>query len=174
MPAFVRLTAKPPRRKRKPAAVALAQVTERPTQRTILQWLRAVLPHGSMVSATMNESTPRSKDLGQMARYFERRKASGVVTGWPDLTIVLPGQRVVFVECKRPIGGEVSDAQQSIHRQLIALGFPVVIATSIESTRHGLRAAGIELRESDAEPAAPAKVRLAKPRTAMPADRLPL
>ena len=39
----------------------LAHVTEKPTQRALLQWLRLVLPPGSIVSATMNES---GEDVG--------------------------------------------------------------------------------------------------------------
>jgi hypothetical protein len=160
---------KPARKRRKPAA----QVTEKPTQRKILAWLHQVLPLGSLVSATMNESMPKSKDPGQMARYFQQRKASGVVTGWPDLSIVLPGGRIVFLEAKRPVGGVLSAAQQDVHAQLRALGHHVGVASSIETARHVLREAGVPLRESAAEQAEVAHVRLAKPRVALLDDGLP-
>ena len=49
-----------------------------------------------------------------------------VCPGWsgvPDRIILLPGGRIIFVELKRPKGGEVRELQKWWHRKLNALGF---------------------------------------------------
>lgn len=52
-------------------------------------------------------------------------KATGMQSGWPDLTIVLPN-RILFVEFKKS-NGKVSESQKRIHKELNALGFPVLV-----------------------------------------------
>lgn len=50
-----------------------------------------------------------------------------VCPGWsgvPDRIILLPGGRVLFVEVKRPKGGEVRKLQEWWSKQFIRLGFP--------------------------------------------------
>jgi len=42
--------------------------------------------------------------------------------GVPDRLIVLPGPRVIFVECKRPSGGRVSRHQLWWRDRLVGLG----------------------------------------------------
>jgi hypothetical protein len=49
-----------------------------------------------------------------------------VCPGWsgvPDRIILLPGGRVLFVETKRPKGGEVGKLQAWWGQKLVALGF---------------------------------------------------
>jgi len=152
----------------------LAHVTEKPTQRALLQWLRLVLPPGSIVSATMNESGgAKSTDPHARARYFEARKASGVVGGWPDLTCAIPPARVVFLETKRPVGGVLSEAQQEIHARLRAMGHHVGVVTGPESALVVLQAAGVPLRNVGNMQAVPAVVRLARS-TKLVADPVPI
>lgn len=45
--------------------------------------------------------------------------------GWPDRICLLPGGRLVFVELKRPHGGQFEPLQQRIHTKLRDLGFAV-------------------------------------------------
>ena len=47
----------------------------------------------------------------------------------PDRIALLPGGRIVFVECKRP-GGKPTDAQAREHARLRELGFPVIVMDS--------------------------------------------
>lgn len=47
----------------------------------------------------------------------------------PDRLVLLPGGRVVFVECKRP-GEKPTPAQSREHERIRALGFDVVVRDS--------------------------------------------
>ncbi|VEI61613.1 VRR-NUC domain-containing protein [Serratia rubidaea] len=67
----------------------------------------------------------------------EVRKAGGVaykfispgVRGVPDRVVLLPGGRIVFVECKAP-GEKPRPDQLRCHAKLHALGFDVVVLDS--------------------------------------------
>lgn len=134
---------------------------ERQTQGAIVSWLRAVLPRGSLVSASMNEAAASSPNAIARSRYYQRRRKAGVLSGWPDLIICIP-DRVLFVETKRPKGGVVSDSQQGVHAALRTLGHPVGIVTDIESCRWFLIQEGVPTNETPGQPAHEAKFRLAK------------
>ena len=152
----------------------LAHVTEAPTQAALVRWLRLVLPHDAIVSATLNEGTGiRSKDPHARARYFAARKAQGLMVGFPDLTCAIPPARVVFLETKRPVGGVLSEAQQEIHARLRAMGHHVGVVTGPESALVVLQAAGVPLRNVGNMQAVPAVVRLARS-TKLGADPVPL
>lgn len=110
----------------------------------------------------MNEAAATSDNDHARARFYAARRASGVKTGWPDLTVCLPGARVLFLESKRPKGGLLSVAQQDVHAELRALGFFVGVVNSIEAARYELQRAGVALREAPGQLAAPAAYRLAK------------
>ena len=137
---------------------------ERATQVAIVRWLRLVLPRGSIVAAVANEARASSADPHARARYYDARKAAGVVTGFPDLILALP-DRVMFLEMKRPKGGVVSWQQALLHEALQALGHPVGIAVSIETARGFLRRHGVALSESADLPVADVAVRYEKPPT---------
>jgi len=49
----------------------------------------------------------------------------------PDRLVLLPGGRVVFVECKRP-GAHPTDAQHREHERIRALGHQVVVLDSFD------------------------------------------
>lgn len=142
---------------------------ERAAQRAVVQWARMVLPPGSIVQAVENAQRALSDDPGARARYGAARKASGFVTGFPDLLCVLPGGKCVFIEMKAPKSGVLSEAQVAMIERIRANGHVVFLASGIESARAGFREAGIPLRESADAPVAEAHVRVAKPRvTAAP------
>ena len=50
-----------------------------------------------------------------------RIKADGMITGWPDLTVIGPEGLVGFLEVKAP-GGRLSDAQQDIKHMMHHMG----------------------------------------------------
>lgn len=51
--------------------------------------------------------------------------------GTPDLLVVVPGGRIVFVEVKTP-AGRLSPAQRSAHAELTRLGATVVVVRSVD------------------------------------------
>ena len=145
---------------------------ERTVQRSLLDWLRRVLPQGSIVAAVVNEQAGSSSDPMARARFGMARKASGVVSGWPDLVACIPGGRSFYVEVKAP-GGVVSESQQDVHAKLRALDHTVIVADSIESCRGGLAIAGIALREAAGQAVAAPKVRSAKRTVRLTNDAVP-
>lgn len=70
------------------------------------------------------------KDIEQKLRKMVE-KAGGkclkwVCPGWsgvPDRIVLLPGGKIVFVETKRPKGGQLSELQKKWAKWLIDLGF---------------------------------------------------
>lgn len=146
---------------------------ERTVQVTLRRWLDMVLPAGSVTAAVKNEHAAASADPMARARFHAKRKAEGVVTGFPDMVALLPGGRTVLIEVKAPRTGVVSDAQDGLHTRLRSLGHVVILADSIEACRGGLLAAGVPLREAAGQAVAVAKVRVAKPKVRLLNDPLP-
>lgn len=147
---------------------------ERAVQRTLVRWLRLVLPPGAIVAAIANEEKARSASAASRGRFGAARRASGVVTGVPDLFAALPGGKVVWVEVKAPANGVLSDAQDGLHNRLRTLGHQVIVATSVETARGSLQALGIPLREAAGQATATARVRVARPRKRLLNDPVPL
>lgn len=131
---------------------------ERGVQITLVPWLRLVLPLGSIVAAVKNEHQARSNTPGGRARFYAAREAEGVLAGFPDIIALMPGL-LVLIETKRPIGGALSEAQSLLHPQLRAIGYAVILATSIETARYGLIGLGVRLRETPGQLMLPPKVR---------------
>ena len=68
------------------------------------------------------------RSLRRMVEEADGRCLKWVCPGWsgvPDRIVLLPRGRVVFVETKRPKGGELSELQKKWHEWLRALGFHV-------------------------------------------------
>jgi len=63
-------------------------------------------------------------------------RASGRTPGEPDFTILLPGGRVLLVECKRPAGGRVSVEQQTVGVRASLLGHRVHLVTDFVQFRN--------------------------------------
>lgn len=59
---------------------------------------------------------------------------AGVASGWPDLVVLLPGGRLLFMECKR-LGGKPTPLQTHIMGKLRELGFATVICDSADAAR---------------------------------------
>ena len=74
--------------------------------------------------------TTLEKDIERKLREMVERRGGKclkwVCPGWsgvPDRIVLLPGGRCVFVETKRPKGGELSKLQKKWKQWLTALGF---------------------------------------------------
>jgi hypothetical protein len=110
---------------------------EQAIQKSVVAYLRRVLPHGWLVVGVSNN--PRSAITGAV------EKAMGMVAGYPDITVlgVLDDQSFAgFIECKSA-SGRLSPAQVDVHDRLCDMGFPVAIVRSIEDTRAAIRAWGL-------------------------------
>ncbi|MCR0981807.1 PDDEXK family nuclease [Roseomonas populi] len=117
-------------------------------QRSVLEWLALTLPPGSKVHHVANESAVDPNwSSERKARYFAARKADGVLDGFPDLAILLPGGRTVWVEMKRPRFGTPSSEQLNLHREMREIGHAVEIASTIEGVEAFLRGEGVPLRK---------------------------
>lgn len=72
------------------------------------------------------------------AREGANLKTQGVLAGIPDLGILCPGGRTVWIEMKAE-GGRVSAMQVSLHPHISALGFDMIVAYSAEEALAALR-----------------------------------
>lgn len=98
-------------------------MSEHAIQAAIVQYLRLVLPAGSLLHHSPNEEM----------RPAARRKAKelGTEPGWPDIEIMLPSGRVWFLEVKAP-GKYPNAVQRELHDQLRACGHTVDVVRSID------------------------------------------
>ena len=154
---------------------------ERVAQKAIVKWLRLVLPAGSIVAAIVNEQGGKGTAL-QRARFGQARKASGVVSGFPDIVALLPEGRTFLLELKRPpersvttgrmLVGRTSEAQDDLHPRIQALGHHVYVATCIDTARTALHKAGIATIEASGQPM-PEPVYRRASRKRLPADAVP-
>lgn len=134
---------------------------ERAAQVSIVDWLPYVLPTGSVVFAVKNEQKAKSSNALSIARFNQKRRAEGLLFGFPDVGILLPSGRCCFIETKRPKGGVLSVNQQDVHKRLRDIDHFVGVATDIDTARWLFHQWGIKLREPSGQPMRPAKFRLA-------------
>ena len=121
---------------------------ERTAQIAVKRWIELVVP-GAIVAASKNETAAKSEDPMARARFYQARATEGVVSGFPDLSVLLPGGRTLYIEMKSDVG-RLSDAQRALHERLRAMGHCVGVARSIEDARAFLIGAGVALIESRA------------------------
>ena len=57
----------------------------------------------------------------------EMHKDPGAMSGIPDLQIVLPEGKVIWMELKRREGGRLSPVQKEVHKRLEELGHIVIV-----------------------------------------------
>ena len=101
---------------------------EEQIHKSIVTYLRAVLPHAWKVQHTPNG--------GALKGEAGRAKGMGAIAGWPDLAIYgrIETPVTYFLEVKAP-GGRVADHQCDVHDGLTDLGFPVAVVRSIDDVR---------------------------------------
>lgn len=116
---------------------------ERDLQKQIVMLIRRTVPD-VLVAAVTNEEAGHG-DAEQRARFGAMRKASGVLTGHPDLICYLPGGRILLWELKSDTG-RLSAAQHLVHAQLADLGHPVEVIRTVEAAIAALVRAGVQVR----------------------------
>jgi hypothetical protein len=131
-----------PRVPKEPAAAKRAH-PERDLQKTIVTLIHRCVPD-VVVAAVTNEEQGRGDDA-QRARFGAMRKASGVLTGHPDVVVYLSGGRVLLWELKAP-KGTISAAQHLVHARLNALGHAVEVIRTPEAAMAALVRAGVPIR----------------------------
>ncbi len=107
-------------------------------QAAILQWLRLVLPDADVTHV------PNGGLRGK--REAAKLKWLGVVPGVPDLVVILPEGRTVWLEVKRT-GTYPTPEQRALHARWRGLGHTVAVVRSVEDARAALDAAGVSHRE---------------------------
>ena len=109
---------------------------EGPIQQAIVNYLRTVLPPPCIVHHNKNEIKKRGKSIAIELAIAKRR---GVVTGFPDITVLLyASMGVLFFEVKAP-GGYPTPAQKAVHADLEALGYRVAVVRSVDDVEACLR-----------------------------------
>jgi len=115
-------------------------------QRSIIAYLRTILPH-AIVHHSASEGV-----RGGRAGLLDgaKRKGMGQVPGWPDI-IVLPFAHVgpILFEVKSQ-AGRVSPEQRDMHDRLEALGYRVAVVRSIDQVRQRLADWGVWTQERGA------------------------
>lgn len=72
------------------------------------------------------------------AREAANLKTQGVLAGIPDLGIMLPNARLIWIEMKAE-NGRVSAMQADLHPRIAGLGFSMIVAYSAEEALEQLR-----------------------------------
>lgn len=105
-------------------------------QRTLVQWLRAVLPMGAIIHHSASEQKEKTRQAILVGM--------GVYPGFSDL-LVLSGGKILFLECKSKAGRQ-SFAQTRFQALVEAQGFPYAIVRTLDDALGALRDAGFYLR----------------------------
>jgi hypothetical protein len=117
---------------------------ERLLQVQVVSYLRRALPDGNIVFSIENERHATGKGF-VAARFQAARKASGIVSGIPDLCCIIPGYPCVWIEMKAE-RGRLSDNQHHAHERMRKAGQIVGVARSIEDAVAIMDEAGVPLR----------------------------
>lgn len=122
---------------------------EGPIQEGIVTFIYATVP-GAIVQHCKNEINRSGKSI---AREIAKAITRGLRKGFPDLLLLLPGGRVVFLEVKAP-GNYPDKDQRELHEEMRALGHIVEVVRSIDDVRAAFQKHGIDSREKQSSPAA--------------------
>jgi len=117
---------------------AIRKQPEAQIQKAIVAYLRSVLPY-SLVAAIPNGSQRTASGRPANA-------VAGMLSGMPDLMVLLPKGEVIFFEVKSKVG-RVSEAQLSVHLAMRPLNHKVAIVRSIDDVRLALDAWDIQTKE---------------------------
>lgn len=111
--------------------------TEASLQAQVAQFLRIALPRNAMFHHSPGEGKRGWRAQASL-------KASGFVTGWPDVEIIWGG-RVLFLELKS-LRGRLTPAQVACHKSLQEAGSAVAVVRSVEEAAKQLAEWGVPLR----------------------------
>lgn len=121
------------------AAGQAVRASERIIHTAIVDYLNAVLPDSHLTVHLYNN--PRSAAAGAAA------KRMGMLAGVPDLMIIRPLGRIVFIEVKKE-GGRLNPAQIAFRLYCRQWGVPHAVCRSIDDVREFLAEIGIETKEA--------------------------
>ena len=107
------------------------QDTEHVHQVTLVNWFRKNYPDYLIYAVPNGEL--RAMSVAQ------RLKAEGVVSGIPDLEILIPNGITIRVEMKKEKGGNVSKEQKAIHATMERLGHTVLICRGWEDAKNQIQ-----------------------------------
>lgn len=105
---------------------------EADVQVAIVAYLARVHP-SILVSASLSGTALKGGMLAMM-----RAKKAGHLTGLPDLCLICPKGKVIWIEVKSD-KGVLSDAQRHIHGKLGGLGHSVFVCRSIDEVKEALK-----------------------------------
>lgn len=111
--------------------------TEDAIHKSILRYLRAVLPSGWIVMHVPNGGSRNPIEGANL-------KKLGVVAGWPDISIYGPSGSY-FMEVKSK-SGRLSQCQHRIIDQLADMGRHVAVVRSVDEAQAYAREWGLPLR----------------------------
>ena len=114
------------------------KVTEREIQTSIVKWARQVAPDARTVHVPMNQTNRIAGALMQQA---------GASAGVPDLIVIAPGGKTLFMEVKTPIG-KLSPDQKAFANDLQNMGHNYALVGSIDDARKAFARAEIKTREA--------------------------
>ena len=116
--------------------------SETDLQKTVIKYLDLVLPKQSLVHHSPNEGNHK-------VQYFHKQKLMGVLKGFPDLMILLPNTRPLFIELKQP-KNYPTEHQRDMGSRLVALGRDYGVCRSLQDVQAFLAGVkpGIELTEN--------------------------
>jgi hypothetical protein len=117
----------------------MRQQIEAGIQRQIVDWVRAVAPD-ILIFAVPNGSQRTASGRPANAVY-------GMVSGAPDLALVLPMGRMLWLEVKSS-KGRVSDAQLHFHLELEKRNHICAVVRSVDDVRQAFKTLDIATRES--------------------------
>lgn len=112
----------------------------------VAQLLEAVLPRSGAIWCHIPNGGARRKRRNANGQAYCPEgavlKRMGVRPGMPDIQIIAPGPRLVYIELKAK-GGRLSEAQREMHRQLEAVGADVRICSTVEQVRDAMSELGL-------------------------------
>ena len=111
--------------------------TEREIQSSIVKWARLVAPDARTIHVPMNQTTEIAGAL---------MNAAGAVKGVPDLIVIAPGGKTLFMEVKTP-EGRLSPDQKKFAGDLQSMGHQYALVRSIDDARVAFARADIKTRE---------------------------
>jgi hypothetical protein len=119
-------------------------MNEREIQKSIVKYLRQVLPSKCIVHHSANEGV-RGGKRGLIDGV--RKKEMGQYAGFPDL-LVLPYANIgaLFFEVKAE-GKYASEKQKEVHEQMRDLGYRVAVVRSVDDVRESLAEWGVGTQE---------------------------
>ena len=115
---------------------------ERDLQRAIVKLARHY--PSIMVASIVNEQRGDG-DANQRARFGAARKASGVVSGYPDFVVTASGGRVEWWELKAP-KGSLSEAQRLVHARLFEQGHAVFVIRDLDAAANRMAVLSLPMR----------------------------